>query len=264
MADNFNLSKFIRNNPLLNESIGGYRDIKPMREEESIEEMEEEVSVSSSGVEMSGVKELKKPDLIYNEDWMNDSIDGKKVGKWTCYYENHLHVLYWLHDDISSEDLVVYATPNWDGAKGIAFEVQLDAGGDIIDQDTIGEPSYPDFESYAETVAPALQSVEAKYKSGGYDEYLSSKDTMEEGADFASFYNDKIGVTYDNYDNPIGGYKKYTIVSTDPANQTITAKDEKGNERVFGAWKFGQEFTPMSSPEQNWQNKYGPGADRFN
>jgi hypothetical protein len=32
MADNFNLSKFIRNNPLLNESIGGYRDIKPMKE----------------------------------------------------------------------------------------------------------------------------------------------------------------------------------------------------------------------------------------
>lgn len=32
MADNFNLNKFIRNNPLLNESIGGYRDIKPMEE----------------------------------------------------------------------------------------------------------------------------------------------------------------------------------------------------------------------------------------
>jgi hypothetical protein len=32
MADNFNLNKFIRNNPLLNESIGGYRDIKPMKE----------------------------------------------------------------------------------------------------------------------------------------------------------------------------------------------------------------------------------------
>jgi hypothetical protein len=34
MADNFNLGKFIRNNPLLNESIGGYRDIKPMKEAE--------------------------------------------------------------------------------------------------------------------------------------------------------------------------------------------------------------------------------------
>jgi hypothetical protein len=32
MADNFNLNKFIRNNPLLKESIGGYRDIKPMKE----------------------------------------------------------------------------------------------------------------------------------------------------------------------------------------------------------------------------------------
>ena len=32
MADNFNLAKFLRNNRLLNESIGGYRDIKLLRE----------------------------------------------------------------------------------------------------------------------------------------------------------------------------------------------------------------------------------------
>lgn len=33
MADNFNLSQFVRNNRLLNENIGGYVDIQPMREE---------------------------------------------------------------------------------------------------------------------------------------------------------------------------------------------------------------------------------------
>lgn len=32
MADNFNLAKFLRNNRLLNESIGGYKDIRPLKE----------------------------------------------------------------------------------------------------------------------------------------------------------------------------------------------------------------------------------------
>lgn len=35
MSDNFNLAKFLRNNPLLNEGIGGYVDLMPLREEES-------------------------------------------------------------------------------------------------------------------------------------------------------------------------------------------------------------------------------------
>jgi len=167
MADNFNLNKFIRNNPLLNESIGGYRDIKPM----------EEI-----------VSELDKPELIYNEDWINNSVDGKKIGNWSCYYEDMLGVLYWIHDNILSEDVTVYATPNWDGAKGIAVEVQVNYGDHIIDHATIGDPSYPDFESYAQDMAPFLKKVEDKYFAGGYDEYLGSEDNIEEAeGQFQSF-----------------------------------------------------------------------------
>ena len=159
MADNFNLSKFIRNNPLLNESIGGYRDIKPM------EEMD---------------YELEKPELIYNEDWINNSVDGKKIGNWSCYYEDNMGVLYWIHDNILSEDITVYATPNWDGAKGIAVEVQVNYGDHLVDHATIGDPSYPDFESYAQDIAPFLKKVEDKYFAGGYDEYFNSEDNIED------------------------------------------------------------------------------------
>jgi len=37
MADNFDLAKFLRNNQLLNEGIGGYKDIEPMKEDENME-----------------------------------------------------------------------------------------------------------------------------------------------------------------------------------------------------------------------------------
>lgn len=62
MADNFNLAKFLRNNRLLNESIGGYRDIKPMREAESITD-----------------NEFKKGDLVRikaDQDYGNDEYMG--------------------------------------------------------------------------------------------------------------------------------------------------------------------------------------------
>jgi hypothetical protein len=122
--------------------------------------------------EDSHVQELEKPEKIYSNDWMNDSVDGKRIGSWTCYYEDHLGVLYWIHDNIPSEDVAVYATPNWDGAKGIAVEVQVDYGDLTLDQEVVGDPSYPDFESYAQDMIPVLNKVESKYKSGKYHDYI--------------------------------------------------------------------------------------------
>jgi hypothetical protein len=157
--------------------------------------------------------ELEKPELIYNEDWINNSVDGKKIGNWSCYYEDMLGVLYWIHDNILSEDITVYATPNWDGAKGIAVEVQVNYGDHLVDHATIGDPSYPDFESYAQDMAPFLKKVEDKYFAGGYDEYLGSEDNIEEAEGLneeeytVDFGTNTMTYTLDRANNVLKGLK---------------------------------------------------------
>lgn len=101
-----------------------------------------------------------------------------------------------------------------------------------------------------------------KESIGGYKDIEPLKEeSVEEGADFTRFY--KVGAKYDNSDNPIGGFKEYTIVSVDPENQTVTVKGANGV-KTFDAWEFGNDFMPARSKEDQWQDKYGPGADRFN
>jgi len=118
------------------------------------------------------VSELEKPEQIYSNDWMDDSIDNKKVGSWTCYFDDLQGVIYWLHDNINSEDVVVYATPGWDGAQGIACETSIESGEAVIEHETIGDNSYPDFESYAEDVAPYLKKIQDKHFAGELGTYL--------------------------------------------------------------------------------------------
>jgi hypothetical protein len=125
------------------------------------------------------VQELEKPEKIYSNDWMNNSIDDKRVGNWACYYTDQMGTIYWVHDDIPGEHIMVYATPNWDGAKGIAIEVQVDYGEHTLDQEVVGDPSYPDFESYAQDMIPVLNKVESKYKSGKYHDYIDYGDSMD-------------------------------------------------------------------------------------
>jgi hypothetical protein len=129
--------------------------------------------------EDSPVEELEKPEKIYSNDWMNNSIDDKRVGNWTCYYEDQMGTIYWVHDNIPGEHIMVYATPNWDGAKGIAIEVQVDYGEHTLDQEVVGAPSYPDFESYAQDMIPVLNKVESKYKSGKYHDYIDYENSMD-------------------------------------------------------------------------------------
>jgi len=129
--------------------------------------------------ENSPVEELEKPEKIYSNDWMNNSIDDKRVGSWTCYYTDQMGTIYWVHDDIPGEHIMVYATPHWDGAEGIAIEVQVDYGEHTLDQEVVGDPSYPDFESYAQDMIPVLNKVESKYKSGKYHDYIDYGDSMD-------------------------------------------------------------------------------------
>lgn len=55
MSDNFNLVKFLRKNPLLNEGIGGYFDLKPI----------------------NNLNELEKPENIYAKD--QEQVDDTRM-----------------------------------------------------------------------------------------------------------------------------------------------------------------------------------------
>jgi hypothetical protein len=156
MKDNFNLTGFLKGNKLLNENIGGYVDIKPVNEEMG-----------------TAMEDLKKPSKVYTDDWVRSAIESK-LGSWTFDYDYMSGVYMWTHDDIDPEDLVVYATPGFDGEEGIAGEVNLGFGDRVVDQEVFGDASYPDFESYAAAVKPYLDKVEDKYNDGEYAEDIES------------------------------------------------------------------------------------------
>jgi hypothetical protein len=178
--NDFNIAKYLKEHNLGAHGIlGNYIDLQALKEA-SDDDLWKGAKMDNQKVPYEGpdtkldgdslefdqvdpVCELEKPDQIYTNDWMNDSIDGKKVGNWTCYFEDFQNLIYWINDYINSEDAVVYATPGWDNVNGIACETSIEHGEASIDHETIGDSSYPDFESYAQDVKPYLDKVEQKY-----------------------------------------------------------------------------------------------------
>jgi hypothetical protein len=225
----FNIAKYLKENHLGSHAIlGAYVDLHGLKEEDETK-LDTEIPYEGPEHKLDGfgdefvqdkpVEELEKPEKIYSNDWMNDSVDGKRVGSWTCYYEDHLGVLYWIHDNIPSEDAVVYATPNWDGAKGIAVEVQSNYGEQIEDHQVVGDPSYPDFESYAQDMIPVLKKVEAEYKVGGSQQDTNESMYTDDSVDpFPSInkgseYDDDDASDYDRFDDLGGNQIKSAIKS---------------------------------------------------
>lgn len=78
MQDNFNLAKFVRQNQLLNENVGGYVDIKPLKEMSFEEMMGTAMEGEPEGDQYDGeydaeygpeiTSELEKPEKIYADD----------------------------------------------------------------------------------------------------------------------------------------------------------------------------------------------------
>jgi hypothetical protein len=209
----FNLVQYLReNNQGSFGMLNHYVDLKPLKEEnQEVPYQGPEDKLDGFGDsfdQVEAIPELEKPENIYNNNWMNSSVDNKKIGNWTCYYDDQMKALYWIHDQILSEDIVVYATPNFDGAKGIAVEVHVDYGGLLVDNDTIGSSSYPDFNSYAKDVAPFLKMVENKYFKGDYDQYKNDEVLPEVDAD-DSMTNDR-GWQYDDDNNSFDVNLVYT------------------------------------------------------
>lgn len=199
MADNFNFLKFIKNNPLLKESIGGYKDISPLGEEE---------------------------DLAGKTENLRGMYKDEGTGLMT----------YWG------------TKPSGDPA------ILVRKNGKLLSPDDQEALSDKEFNILSQLKQKTWLFPESQNEA-------KDADDVKEGADFTRFY--KVGAKYDNSDNPIGGFKEYTIVSVDPENQTVTVKGANGV-KTFDAWEFGNDFMPARSKEAQWQDKYGPGADRFN
>lgn len=276
MADNFNIAKFLKENNLGSYGIlGKYVDLHPLKEANKEDlggwdgdgknDQYDGKYDDESGPAITN--ELEKPEQIYTNEWMNDSIDGKKVGNWTCYYEDFQNVIYWLNDKINSEDVVVYATPGWDGAKGIACETSVDSGEQVIDHETIGDNSYPDFESYAEAVTPYLNKVEKKYLGG---------EELSEALDVRSIAKNLIDAVRSGKDVTIKGLEINNVIppmgiliaadGTKFKIADLIANDELDTVAIDGESIGATQMKPKSAISrpsgnaQDFQDRFGPGG----
>lgn len=291
MADNFNFIKFIKNNPLLKESIGGYRDIEPLKERQFTgDDPNKDINLKlkiiggidpksafNPGLVNVKIQKLGSGDLkfetnipeidpsapnmgffTYKTEDLENLLKGNnkalKLGKFTVSFEGEdERILHWLFPGMRKDEgtgLMTYwgRKPSGDPA------IFVRKNGKLLSPDD--QEALPDREF--DILSQLKQKTRFTFES---QNEVKDADGVNEGADFTRFY--KVGAKYDNSDNPIGGFKEYTIVSVDPENQTVTVKGANGV-KTFDAWEFGNDFMPARSKEAQWQDKYGPGADRFN
>lgn len=183
----FNLHKFLRNNPLTKtalkngkiineafEGFGGVRGIAAIGDgvlnEKSIVKEEDPWGWDKHVAQMRDDEQDRPNKWIMNIDRM-PSVDG-----WSASWENP-GVISWSHPEVPSA--VVVATPGWDG-PGTPVEFQSDAGSmqmlKILDQDT-----FDSFEDYVAAIKPYLDMV---YKANTEDISLSGgiEDTFQDGS----------------------------------------------------------------------------------
>jgi hypothetical protein len=155
----FNLHKFLRDNPLtkqknplkkgkINEAFdgfGGYRDISPIHESPF-----QSTDSSFDPTDTANYGEMDQPNK-----WIAD-IDRvqPEYGDWKATWE-HPGIIVWSHADVP--DAVVVATPGWDG-QGTPVEFQSNAGSSqmlkVLDQD-----EFVSFKEYLNAIKPYLDMV---------------------------------------------------------------------------------------------------------
>ncbi len=380
MADNFNLAKFLRNNPLLNESIGGYKDIKLMKEDAGYTvvatnddndldpnaiakaipgfdpnnfeilykgdpyggwqdnpntaaviaslksgdgefiakknsklkegyEDDDDIDYADYGVDpmdpdrraivrvmqdMRDLQNMKGPSLIggikdwlkglksdyeFNKKfknspfkmneakgyiqeiqmegenpWLDDSIDGKKIGNWVVNYDDQMGTVYLEHPMI--KDITVYATPGWEGVEGIALVISEDGEEKPWNEDGIvpgSRSSYESFEEYAADMVDVLndiefeltinQMIEGIEKGAGWIDPDYVQDTWENSSDIpfdsvaSEIYTRLIDaglLFYPDEDEPLeAGMQVRSLDQLNEAEEEDAYFDYKNNRRSF-------------------------------
>jgi hypothetical protein len=155
----FNLHKFLRDNPLTREKqtlkkgkineafegFGGVRSVAPIHE----------APVQSKDFNWDPTDTADYDEQSQPNKWIAD-IDRMQpaYGDWKVTWE-HPGILVWSHADVP--DAVVVATPGWDG-DGTPVEFQSAAGSSqmlkVLDQD-----KFPSFKAYLSAIRPYLDMV---------------------------------------------------------------------------------------------------------
>ena len=155
----FNLPKFLRDNPLTKqkqtlkkgkineafEGFGGVRGIAPIHE----------APIQSKDFDWDPTDTANYDEQSQPNKWIAD-IDRMQpaYGDWKVTWE-HPGILVWSHADVP--DAVVVATPGWDG-QGTPVEFQSAAGSSqmlkVLDQDV-----FPTFKAYLNAIKPYLDMV---------------------------------------------------------------------------------------------------------
>lgn len=174
--------------------------------------LEEEVSVSSSGVEMGEGA---------NNEFSNVIKTLKDIAKEAKSKGAKLSI-----DDYSSNSAILLNLETKDGD----YKLQKAIHGYVK---KLVEKNNPNFK-----VTEIEQ--DGPHKISFSVDKLNVK-SMKEAADFTKFV--KIGNVYDNYHDATGGFRmKLKVTAVDPMNQIITAVDENGKERKYSAYQFTTDF----------------------
>jgi len=148
---------------------------------------------------------------IEKNPWMQE-VDGSgsyKINGWTCDYE-HPGILVWQHEDKSPDELVVYATPNWD-LEG-RTPIQIDQNAEFVESMSLPKGNFADFNEYANDMKPMLDSIANKYIKMAEEVSVSSSGVeMEEEM---SDEQDRFGAMMDlshEYLQKVSPIVKYSI-----------------------------------------------------
>jgi hypothetical protein len=178
MQDNFDLTGYLRkNNKLLNENIGGYVDLKPVKEAD-------------------GDKPMGMPETDADNPWMEE-VDGTEaytVGDWKCYYD-YPGILIWSYKDVPFDQLAVYATPGFDGKD--VTPIQVEINNETFDNETLSKGTFANFREYAAAMKNYLDQAAANFEG------------VDEGEDLGGWDGDG---QHDQYDGEYDGETGPAIV----------------------------------------------------
>jgi hypothetical protein len=224
MAGNFDIAKFLKENHLGSFGIlGKYVDLHGINEATDIDGLKlvkgagtlrtrgeaEAIAKVAKDSGMTGVKIIEKgpkhfsvyadpekslkkeadspfgmPDTSEENPWM-DEVDGMEdytVGEWKCYYD-YPGVLAWSYGDTPFDQLAVYATPNFDTEN--TTPIQVDVNNESVENMSVPQGTFADFNEYASKMKPYLDKIESKYAGVNEGE--------PEGDQYDGKYDDQFG-----------------------------------------------------------------------
>jgi len=225
----FNLHKFLRDNPLtkqkqtlkkgkINESFegfGGYRDISPIHE----------APIQTKDFNWDPTDTADYDEQSQPNKWIAD-IDRMQpeYGDWKATWE-HPGIIVWSNADIP--DAVVVATPGWDG-QGTPVEFQSNAGSSqmlkVLDQD-----QFATFKDYLNAIRPYLDMV--------LDANVNPTSTDYETSDIKAPGMGEFQGLHEGKEDILNKIERWLHTTTEPyadyefdGDDTVTLYDEDNNE----------------------------------